>query len=298
MPAADSAVRSYVDEALTILDEGLYTGTPEWEAARDAARAELYGAATVSATYDGIRGLGTIAGGDHTFFLTPAEAADTAKQYDPDAGFDVPTVATAEGVSTITVPSFAGQEQSAIDRYQDAGLGALRSAVPSTTCGWIIDLRANGGGNAYPMLSSVAPLLDDGHVVGFRNREGDTSWIDVRNGGLVPTGDAPTPATADVVVDQPVALVIGPGSASAAETVAIAFAGQTDTVRVGGHSAGLTTANEPRTLSDGAVIALTVATTVDRTGAVQAGPLTPDIPRSTSSDAALDAAADWVRGRC
>ena len=33
--------------------------------------------------------------------------------------------------------------------------------MPSATCGWIIDLRGNGGGNMYPMLAGLKPFLGD-----------------------------------------------------------------------------------------------------------------------------------------
>jgi len=293
------AVRVYVDDAVEILDRGLYANTPEWAAAVERIVPQLYEKETAAETFYGLSELAEVAGGRHTFLMSPGSAALTASQYGADAGFPVPTVATTEGVSTVVLPTFGGQQQAAIDRYQDAGIDALRSAAPETTCGWIVDVRGNGGGNAYPMLSSIAPLLRDGHVLGFRDRDGDTAWVDVENGNIrAPAEYDIQSAVADFTLDQPVAILTGPMSASAAETVVVALAGQADTQRVGEPTAGYTTANEAHELSDGAVLALTIAYYVDRDGNVYDGPISPDISHDSTSATALDAATAWVRSRC
>lgn len=292
-------VRDYVDRSVEILDQGLYADTPEWAEAVDRMRPELYAKDSIPETYAGIGELGRVAGGDHTFLIDPAAVAAMARAAAPEATFPVPSVSTTAGISTVTLPSFNGQQQEAIDRYQDAGVAAVRSAAPETTCGWIVDLRTNRGGNAYPMLSSVGPLLRDGHVLGFQYRDGRTSWIDVENGTVVPpAGIDDGTAAAGFSIDQPVAVVTGPLAASAAETVVVAFAGQADTVRVGEPTAGLTTANDVFDLPDGARIALSVAFYVDRGGTAYDGPIAPDITHASSPATVLDAAADWLRARC
>jgi len=297
VPPSDP-VREYVDEAVAALQDGLYADTPEWEAALERIRPSLYEQPTIADTYSGIAELGTVAGGRHTIFLTPEDVADYTRMYDDEA-FALPTVSTDAGVSTVTLPSFGGDEQASVDRYQDAGIDAVRSAAPTTTCGWVIDLRGNAGGNAYPMLVSVAPLLDDGHALGFQDREGSTDWVDVDNGNLIvpPDYGIDTP-TVDFSLSQPVAIVTGPDTSSAAETVVVAFATQADTFRIGDYTAGYTTGNESVTLRDGAVLAVSTSYYVDRTGTVYDGPIPPDSPRSAQSATVLDAAADWVESRC
>jgi len=292
-------VAQYVDEAVTVLESGLYAGTPEWKAAVEQIRPELYRLSTVSDTYRGITELAEIAGGRHTVFFTPEKWVAYTKMSDPGTPFPLPTVSTDAGVSTLTLPSFAGGTQESDDLYQDAGIDALRSAATDTTCGWVIDLRENTGGNAYPMLVSVAPLLDDGRVLGFQDRDGDIDWVGVDNGNLIVPADYEVDApTVDLSLSQPVAIVTGPGTASAAESIVVAFATQQDTLRIGDYTAGFTTGNEVFELDDGAALALSTSTYVDRTGAVYDGPIAPDAPRGSASDTVVDAASDWIRGRC
>jgi len=295
----EDPVPEYVDEAVAVLENGLYADSAEWEAAVERIRPELYRQSTIADTYRGITELAEIAGGRHTLFFTPDEWAAYTQMSDPGTAFPIPKVSTDAGISTLTLPSFAGGTQESADLYQDAGMDALRSAATDTTCGWVIDLRENGGGNVYPMLASVAPLLDDGHILGFRDRDGDVDWVDVDNGNLiVPAGHGLDVPTVNLSLSEPVAIVTGPDTASAAEAIVVAFATQDDTLRIGDYTAGFTTGNEVFELDDGAALALSTSSYVDRTGAVYDGPIAPDAPKGSASEAVLGAAADWVRGRC
>lgn len=292
-------MRAYVDDAIAILDKGLYADTPKWAAAVARLRPELYEKDSIRETYFGIGELGRVAGGAHTFLVDPGSAAAMEKATAPDAIFPVPTVSTRDGISTVTLPAFSADEQESINRYQDTGVGAVRSAASATSCGWIIDLRTNSGGSAYPMLSTIAPLLHDGHVLGFRDRYEKTEWIDVANGNVhAPASYGVQSATADFSISQPVAIVTGPITASAAETVVVAFAGQAQTVRIGDPTAGMTTANDTFDLPDGAFIALSIAYYVDRDQTVYDGPIEPDIPHPSPPTTVLDAASDWLRSQC
>ncbi len=296
----DDDVAAYVDRAIIEMRDGLHGDTPEFEDAVAVASAELTARETIDDTHAGLADLAVAAGGIHSFFLTPAEVVAWQSVDQPGATFPVPSVSTFDGISTVTLPSFRGQSVEAVERYRSAGLSAMRRASEATTCGWIVDLRTNGGGNAWPMLAVAAPLLDDGDVVGLRSREGETAWARIEGGGVVATPGGPgTETPGGFTIDAPVALLTSTATASAAEIVAIAFAGQADTVRVGAPTAGLTTGNEIRELSDGAWLVLTTSYDVDRTGRVYDGPLEPDVvapPGSVPSD--LERARDALRARC
>lgn len=298
--AADDDVAAYVDRAVAEMRDGIHADTAEFQDAVTAAEGELKARETISDAHAGLGELVVAAGGIHSFFLTPAEAVAARSVDQPGATFPVPSVSTFEGISTVSLPSFNGQSAEAEERYRSAGLTAMKRAADATTCGWIVDLRTNGGGNAWPMLAVAAPLLDDGDVVGLRSREGELAWARVEGGGVVSTpGDAGTETPGGFTIDAPVALLTSTTTASAAEIVAIAFAGQADTVRVGARTAGLTTGNEVRELSDGARLVLTTSYDVDRTGTVYDGPLEPDVvapPGSVPSD--LERARAELRARC
>lgn len=289
-------VAVYVDAAIAQMRDGIHADTDEFRNAVAQAEPELRAKSTIAETYPGLDELAVAAGGPHSWLQTPADVASITAQNAPDAAFPVPTVSTRDGISMLTLPGFQGEDPETIERYQSAGLEAMRAATPSTTCGWIIDLRTNGGGSAWPMLAVVAPLLDDGDVVGLK-RDDTVQWARVANGGVVSTpGGDDTGTPGGFRIDAPVALLTSGMTNSAAEIVAIAFAGQTDAVRVGKPTSGMTTGNQVRELSDVARLILTTTYDVDRTGRVYDGPLAPDIEVAPGPD--LEAARAAVRSRC
>ena len=297
--SADSGrddVAGYVEAAIAEMRDGIHADTDAFRDAVARVEPELKAKATIAETHRGLGELVVVAGGVHSWLQTPADVASIAAQNAPAASFPVPTVSTRDGISILSLPGFQGEEPEAIARYESAGLQAMRAAAAATTCGWIVDLRTNGGGNAWPMLAVVAPLLDDGDVVGLE-RDGQVQWARVADGGVVSTpGGDDTSSPGGFTVDTPVALLTSGMTNSAAEIVAIAFAGQADALRVGKPTAGMTTSNPVRDLSDGARLILTTSYDVDRTGRVYDGPLAPDIEAAPGPD--LEAARAAVRSRC
>jgi carboxyl-terminal processing protease len=83
----------------------------------------------------------------------------------------------------LTVPAMTGNDQ-AVSTYVRDGAQAVRHLDQAHPCGWIIDLRPNTGGNMWPMLTTLAPLLTGptlGYFVGAPGRR--TPWT-LRNGQL------------------------------------------------------------------------------------------------------------------
>lgn len=292
-------VGAYVDRAIAEMRDGIHADTDAFRAAVAAAEPELRAQRSIVRTYPGLRSLALAAGGEHSSFLSPVEVQAVEAADQPGATFAIPTTSTYGGVTVLTLPAFNGQSDEAVDRYRRSGLDALQAAAADTTCGWIVDLRTNGGGNAWAMLAVVAPLLDDGRVVGLRSKD-ETQWAEIADGGVVSTPGGPgTGTSGGFTLDGPVAILTSTMTASAAEIVALAFVGQDDAVRVGSPTAGFTTGNEIRELSDGSWIVLTTTYDVDRSGRVYDGPIAPDVlapPGSVPSD--LEHARSELAARC
>jgi carboxyl-terminal processing protease len=56
------------------------------------------------------------------------------------------------GIGYVIVPPHAGQNRPTYVDSLQSQIGALDSAV---TCGWVVDLRENTGGNMWPMLAGI-----------------------------------------------------------------------------------------------------------------------------------------------
>jgi C-terminal processing protease CtpA/Prc len=166
-------------------------------------------------------------------------------------------------------------------------------------CGWIVDLRQDWGGNMWPMLGGLSGLLDAGPFGSFVGGEAPERWVRHEDGTIGVEGSdgppsfvAPRPLKAGAA---PVAVLIGPSTASSGEMTAIAFVGRPHTRFFGAPSAGLTTGNRPVRLSDGASINVTGRYVQDRTGRAYTGPVQPD--EAVADEAAVESATAWLRGQ-
>jgi len=86
-------------------------------------------------------------------------------------------------VTSVVLPELGAVPQDLQQRYADAGARGIADAAP-LTCGWIVDLRRNRGGNMYPMLAAVAPLLPDGAGMSFRSVNGELARVMIKDGGV------------------------------------------------------------------------------------------------------------------
>lgn len=286
--------QEYVAIGLDHMRDGIRAEPGIYDEVRSRVMREVADAEVYEDTYPFLIRAGQELGGEHTSFFPPDAAATTfgdSETSTKDFGI-VPTVRTIDGISTVTVPSISSPNPDIRQEYVDMGARAIADAAPSTTRGWVIDLRSNSGGNVWPMLAAVSSLLDEGPVLSLEGRS-RTEIATVSGGAAALDGTVLAQSPAErVETDLPVAVAIGERTASSGEAVAIAFIGQ-DNVRVFGQpSYGFTTGNEARTLSDGAVLNLTTSIDADRTGRRYEGPIRPD--ELASDEQLAPAAAAWL----
>jgi carboxyl-terminal processing protease len=196
-------------------------------------------------------------------------------------------------------------------RYVDAAHDAIREVASARTCGWVVDLRRNTGGALPPMLAAVGPILGDGTAVGYRSKEGATSWFGYEDGAVTVDGQperslaaAWRPARLERP-RPPVAVLTSRLTGSSGEGVVMAFRGRPGARSFGESTAGVPTGNSPHRLTDGAELHLTEAVGVDRTGRSYHTRIKPDQPIATDwtrygspADPVLQAAIAWLELRC
>jgi carboxyl-terminal processing protease len=196
-------------------------------------------------------------------------------------------------------------------RYIDAAHDAIRRVTTRRTCGWVVDLRRDTGGSLPPMLVAIGPILGGGRAVGYRSRDGATTWFGYRDGAYS-IDDRPdrSLAAADRPVRlprpwPPVAVLTSRLTGSAGEGVAMAFRGRPAARSFGEPTAGVPTGDVQHVLPDGAELHLTAAIGVDRTGRTHETRIRPDQPVATdwtrygtAADPVLETATAWVGARC
>lgn len=214
----------------------------------------------------------------------------------------------ADPIGLISIPAFLDDAKAAPPvRYQQRQVFArqlqarLRAQDAHDRCGWIVDLRKNRGGNMWPMLAGITPLLSTDP----KNREviggfdaGTTHQIwSIQSGQVLLDERSPVKLDFPGYVLRhpapPVAVLLGPNTASSGEAVALAFRGRPATRSFGQETAGYSTANVPTPLPDGSILLLTGSISVDRHLKGDGQKLKPDAPVSSAEDA-TNAARSWL----
>ena len=160
-------------------------------------------------------------------------------------------------------------------------IASLDSARPE---GWIVDIRGNVGGNMWPMIAGLGPILGESNDLGESFTTSGHSVVTYRDGvasEVEDTGERAAYPRVDgtpyKMKDSPaVAVLIDNWTGSSGEAVAIAFRGRPRTRFFGEHTQGVSTVNETFELSDGASMWLTIGVGADRTGKQYLNGLDPD----------------------
>jgi C-terminal processing protease CtpA/Prc len=178
-------------------------------------------------------------------------------------------------------------------QYVDHGRSRIAGLQTEGVCRFILDLRSNGGGNMYPMLSALSPLLDDGNLGRFEYADGHMTYWGLKGGDALETNAAFANVAPKKAATLPVAVLLGTRTASSGEFTAMSFKGRANTRFFGSPTGGYVTGNDPMTLSDGAVIVMTDGWGVDRTGKKYVDVVLPDEDTGYGGPT-LDAAIDWL----
>lgn len=292
-PDLSPQAAAYLTAALDTLESAMLgRDTLSWTAIRDSAFLLAAGARAPRDTYGAIAW--ALRRSNRHSFLQASTPGAVSELIDGRFGY-------------VRVPQRGGTAVALADSLHDA----VRALGAAGACGWIVDLRGNGGGNMWPMLAGIGPLLGDSLVGRFGVDNGNAGWF-YRMGvsglrgpdGTVDTVSAVTVApVAMVPSSSPVAVLFDGGTGSSGEAVAVAFLGRPGTRTFGTPSAGFATANRGSRLPDGANMVITTGYYTDRRGIEHADQLEPDSLVEAgvtgwpfATDPVAKAAAAWLAG--
>lgn len=169
-------------------------------------------------------------------------------------------------IGYVQVGAFSGTTEEA-NAYARQIQGAIAGADRDDLIGWIVDLRSNGGGNMWPMVAGLGPILGEGPLGYFIGPTGIETLWEYRNGSSSSGGFSITTVNPPYVLKrrQPrVAVLSDNRIASSGEATLIAFRQRPNTRSFGQPTCGLSTANSTLTLSDGATFTITTSVMADR----------------------------------
>lgn len=293
---------AYLNEALNIMERNsIKRYEIEWTSFRRRVLDEAGTARSPADTYDAIRFALRELGDGHSFFRPPSGQSQAPPFASPVSGAPGATRFDS-GVGYLAISAFSGGGDEA-DAMATQYHRMIESVDTLGVCGWIVDLRGNLGGNMWPMVAGAGPIVGEG-VLGFFVDPDSVvqTWTYVfgssRNDGQIVTRVSDPYRLLEE--DPFVAVLTDSLTASSGEATTIAFRGRDRTRSFGGATWGVSTANRSFTLSDGAMIFLTVSTMADRTGQLYGSKVVPDElldgPRTgdPDTDPVLRSGIDWV----
>lgn len=306
-PVEATAGEAYLAHALDLLQaHSLHRHEVDWASLRDSVAKVVIHPETPADAYGGIRLALAIIGERHSFFLEPQNAGTPLAPSPPPLSRLVEALPGTPGrFGYLQVGSFGGSRAGADSLATDLQR-RIEALDTEGVCGWIVDLRGNVGGNMWPMVAGLGPLIGEG-VMGYFVEPDSVreAWTYVAGVAGIDGGElarARDPYRIRVAA-PPVAVLADQLTASSGEATLIAFKGRPETFTSGLRTYGFSTGNQGFAMSDGAVLVLTTSVMADRTGRAYGGPVPVDeqIPGDRSLDPATDSpyrlAMAWLAGR-
>jgi hypothetical protein len=288
----------YLNNALNIMETtSIRRHHVDWPALRQRT-IELAGPAQrPRETHDALQAALKELGDGHSSFVSNPAAINPQPRTHPRG-----TTLDGGRVGYIQVPWFSHEDpDSHALEYHDL----LRTLDSPSVCGWVVDLRTTAGGNMWPMLAGVGPILGSGTAGAFVDADGNRRTWGYADGktysgdrvytelpGAVHTLHRPNP---------PVAVLTNNTTVSSGEAIAVSFRGRPHTRIFGTPTRGLSSGNRGYRLSDGALLILTASYMADRTGTdYRGGKLPPDVTvdapfnEDPAQDAVVAAGRAWL----
>lgn len=196
---------------------------------------------------------------------------------------------TSAGVGVIDLPGHLGDGILPDGRqYAQVVQEALYDLEAQGVRRWIIDLRRNDGGNMWPMLAGLTPLLGLGTYGAFVDPVAANDWdwrFDGKTLGTFKKYDGKAGEGSLTIPNYhalngqtvPVAVLTSEVTSSSGEMILIALLGRDTTRTFGEKTGGLTSSNALKVLQDGSWLLVMSSWAADRLGHVYRDAINPDI---------------------
>jgi hypothetical protein len=296
--ATPAAARAYLDSLLEIMRRySVNTATIDWELVR----AQVMAVGVEREVPDVRAGVAAALPllGDHESYYLGRDGRTIGPPPVGGCGATQPGALTVpDSIGYVRVPACSCQTAAEATRFAESIQADIRAADRDGLAGWIVDFRGNGGGNMWPMIAGVGPVLGEGIIgwIVYNDREYEREYV---GGGAQSFGDVfarvPSPYTVRAPYPK-VAVLTDESVVSAGEAVVIFFKGRPATRSFGVPTCGHQHLQQSFSLSDGATLHLVTGQHADRLKRRYGGPLQPDeiIPDPRE---ALDRAVSWLQGR-
>jgi C-terminal processing protease CtpA/Prc len=288
--------RAYLNELIGLMQEhSINRLTIDWNNFRSTVFNEARAAQIPADTYPAVQLAFRLLGDSHGTYRTPngfVVNQRTRSCTPSSAG----TPALPPTIGYVKVPTFAGIGPEAT-AFANGLQQTIMAADRQDPAGWIVDVRGNGGGNMWPMIAGVGPVLGDGVFGYFIDPAGVENVLEYRDGASWDNGVAQQRVEAPYRLrrDRPRVAVLTDGAvASSGEATVLAFKGRPDARSFGTPTCGLSTAVENYPMSDGAMLNLAISFMADRAKTKYGFAVAPD-EVVNDPDEAVSRAIAWLQ---
>ncbi len=287
--------QTYLNKAVDIIKENsINKNLIDWEKFRTDVLEKGKYAQSIKETYPAIQFALRQLGDHHSFLMTPNQFKNFN---DPD--LSLPKISSElidNRIGYIKIPGFMGDRDERAYKFAQQIQDAIKELDQNNIQSWIVDLGDNTGGNMWPMLLGLGPILGDG-VAGYFASENNIfiSW-GYSNGTVFSDKDQIMELNNPYRLrnnNKKLAVIISNQTCSSGEAIAVSFIGIKNSCFIGEPTCGNSTANAGFKLSDGAMIFLTVSKFADRNKKIYGDSIIPDIADSYSTTA-KKTAIEWI----
>ena len=287
--------KSYIDEVITLLqNNSINKNQINWGNFRNDVYRHGRGSKTIVDTYPSITYAITRLGDNHSSFVANNLTPDT-NDLKPLPILQDEIVP--ENIGYIRIGFCLGNEQQSYDYINSASKKILKQDNGNIK-GWIVDLRGNFGGNMWPMLAAIGPILGEGILGYFVFPDNSFYPWSHKNGKVYDENGVWAQSTNTYHLKSPdpyVAILTDNFTASSGEAVAIAFKGRDKTKFFGSQTFEVSTSNRSHTLSDSSRIILTESVLADRNKTKYGSCVYPDV--KCQEKETLGKAINWITSR-
>jgi len=276
-----SKPKGYVRHCVRLLDKhALYVDSIQWQLTKDSVLIVAQSITTIEEARNLVSRAVKVAGGKHSHLEAPMEDTASYEEIAPELKL------LEDSIVYVKLPAHMGVKIPD-SLYVQSVLDFLLKHLDAK--GIILDLRHNSGGNMYPMIAAVSPLLPDGVILRFKGRK-PTMPIYLKSvlfyEGLSADAIEKIPST------TPIAILTDEWTASSGEATLLCFRGLDHARSFGCPTAGYASANIVKTLADGYSLVITTACDMARTGEVFCDdPINPDV----LTEQPMEEALAWIR---
>jgi carboxyl-terminal processing protease len=301
-----------LDQALNLMKKNYYDkDLVGWDSLAGRAYQKLAGARVCSDVYSILNSCFLEMKADHCFIMPPANTAlytndSTRLQRKPalwEWMGEIKSGFSDYGIAYLSVPWVHTTDPAICSMIADSLQHIIEALDKTGVSKWIVDLRENKGGNCWPMLAGIGPLIQT-DTCGYFVLPSSRSAIRYCGGNAMNGKHILCSLQGKAYqtrnTKKYIAVLIGPQTSSSGEIIALAFRKQPNTLLFGHPTAGLTTANATYDLLDKSMLVLSVYGEADRSGTICEGKILPDEwvtekPSFPTDDPVKSSAIRWLQ---